>query len=126
VKITHRQLLFSFLGEPALTARQRGIGVVLILKTRPKGFGTADRPVDWEKIALLSGYSERIARQVFWELVAADWLEIREGKQHAYQVVRTRLVVAIARQAEHDERVRAAQMEMAASHPAAAEAGNVS
>lgn len=115
MKLSHRQLLFSFLGDPALSQHQRAIGVVLILKTAPKGFRSADRPVDWDGIALLSGYGEKTARRVFQELIEAGWLEMREGKQHAYQVVRTRLVVAIARQAEHDERVRQAQMERSRS-----------
>lgn len=110
----HRSLLFSFLGDPSLSKDQRAIGVVLILKTSKKmNFRTTDRPVDWDKIGLLTGYGERTIRRVFRELIKAEWLELCEGKQHAYRVVRTRIAIAQAKLAEHMAAVSAAERDRA-------------
>lgn len=127
LNLGHRNVLFSFLGDPMLGKDQRAIGMVMILMTEKKrNFRTADRPVDWEKVALLAGYGERTCRRVFGELIAAGWLEKREDKMHAYQIARTRLAIAVAKLEEHMAVVRAAQSERdkARQDPAKGEAAN--
>lgn len=102
---SHRGMLFAFLGDSALTQVQRAVGVVLILRTDGwRKFGTSKRPINWEKISLLSGYSEAICEHVLCDLVAQGWIEVRPDG--GYQVAPARIEAAAQRQREHDTRIK--------------------
>ena len=107
---TYRALLFHFLGDASLSRSERGVGTVLILSAQaPWKYWSGWRPINWGKMALLSGYSENVCKKTFALLVARDWLELKtrvDGKS-GYRVAPSRLETAKAQQAAYRERVRA-------------------
>ena len=104
MKLTHRALLFSFLGDCDLTKAQRAVGVVLIMRCGAKHkfwSGWRDQ-INWLAISGLSGYSVATAQKSYKELMERGWIdERRRGEQVGYLVNKSRLDDARERQKVH-------------------------
>lgn len=107
--ISHRAMLFSFLGDERLDKAQRAVGTVLILFADANHkFVSRHRyhPMPWDKISLLSGYTEKKARQVLNELAGLGWMIIRTRQDGAslYQIAPDRFDAAWDRMMEYHQR----------------------
>lgn len=104
MKLTHRMVLFAFLGDADHTAHERIVGTVMILRANWWRSYKA-RNLDADKVAQLSGLDTAAVLTAAASLVARGWFEMAEDGD-GYGLAPERLAQAQARHEEHNQRVK--------------------
>lgn len=103
-KLMYRPMLFSLLGDERLDKAQKAVGVALLLRSNAlRGF-VGHHP-NWEKIALLTGYSLATVKKAFTSLSELGWFEPYERKDGStgYRLTEERYARAVERHQEHKQ-----------------------
>lgn len=119
--VTYRAMLFHFLGDAKLSKRERTVGTVLILQTQARArFWSGWRRVDWDKIALLSGYPASGCISAYGRLIKRGWLEdkTRNDGRTGYRVAPARVATAQAQQEDYRTRLAAEKSPQRTPEPA--------